>query len=181
MPTFNLLPDSLISNTGWNNPSGGPGTHLNVDEDNGDTDYIESSTNGNRFVCGFQDPPIAEGVVDSITSVVWIGSMAKTSPGNSLATARLGGTLASGGSVSTGLDNITVTSGGSYATQLGEVEIYSTGTTSWVYGDLAGLQWRIDKARTDRFGELRVSYIYLYVTYVEAEVTENAIFFGSNF
>ena len=180
MPTFNLLPDSLITNTGWSNPSGGPGTYTNVDEDNGDTDYIESSTNGNRFVCGFQDPPIAEGVVDSITSVVWIGSMAKTSPGNSLATARLGGTLASGGSVSTGLDNITVTSGGSYATQLGEVEIYSTGTTSWVYGDLAGLQWRIDKFRNDRFGELRVSYIYLYITYVAA-VTENAIFFGSNF
>jgi hypothetical protein len=76
---------------------------------------------------------------------------------------------------------LTVTSGGSYATYSGTAETTSDGSDDWVYGDLAGLELRLVKFRNDRFGEMRVSYLYAEVDYTEAAAENNATFFGANF
>ena len=63
----------------------------------------------------------------------------------------------------------------------GTAETTSDGSDDWVYGDLAGLQIRLAKFRNDRFGELRISYLYAEVAYTAAEAEDNATFFGANF
>ena len=90
------------------------------------------------------------------------------------------GNDADSGTIATGPDTIVVASGLTYATITGPVEA-SPNSGDWVYGDLAGLRIRAEKFRNDRFGELRISYLYALVTYTAVAAADNATFFGANF
>ena len=176
-----MLPNGTSTST-WDASGGGTAAYTDVDNDNGDTEYALSNTSGERMIVDLEAPSVASGDVDTINSVTIKASAIKTLSGNSYVYFRQIGTAADSSSISNGTDTITVPSSGSYATYSGTAETTSDGSDAWVYGDLAGLQIRIEKYRNDRFGELRVSYLYAEVDYTAAvAVTDNATFFGTNF
>ena len=182
MATFIMLPDGTTLSH-WDASGGGSALHADVDDDNGDTQYAFSNTNGERMIFTLAAPSVADGDIDTINTVTIKASAAKTLSGSGRMTFLQTGTAADSSIISNGTDTIAVTSGGSYSTYSGTAETTSDGTNAWVYGDLAGLSIRVTKFRNDRYGETRVSYLYAEVDYTAAAVavTDNATFFGANF
>ena len=181
MATFVMIPNGTALSA-WDASGGGAAAYTDVDNDNGNTEYAFSDTTAERLIVDLEAPSVASGDVDTINSVTIKASAIKTLSGNSYVYFRQIGTAADSSSISNGTDTITVPSSGSYATYSGTAETTSDGSDAWVYGDLAGLQIRIEKFRNVRFGELRVSYLYAEVDYTAAvAVTDNATFFGTNF
>ena len=184
MPTFILTPngDALQE---WDSSGGGASSYTDVDNDNGNTQYAFSNTNSERIEVTLAAPSVAEADIDmsaGITVTIKASAAYTHTSGSSFMKFYQVGTSADSSSISNGTDTIAVTSGGSYATYSGTAETTSDGSNLWVYGDLAGLQIRADKFRSDRFGELRLSYFYALVTYTEeAVIPDNATFFGANF
>ena len=179
MPTFILIPngDALQA---WDSSGGGTSSYTDVDNDNGDTEYAFSNTGNERMIVDLPAPSVASGDVATIDSVTIKASVKKTETGNSFIKFRQTGTAADSSLINNGIETITVTSGGSYALYSGTAQTTSDGSDAWVYGDLAGLQLRLEKFRNDRFGELRISYLYAEVAYTAA-AADNATFFGTNF
>ena len=184
MATFIMLPNGTTLSE-WDASGGGTAAYTDVDNDNGDTQYAFSDTTFERFILDLAAPSVAEEDIDmsaGITVTIKASAAYTHTSGSSLMKFYQVGTSADSSSISNGTDTITVTSGGSYATYSGTAETTSDGSNLWVYGDLAGLQIRADKFRSDRFGELRLSYFYALVTYTEeAVIPDNATFFGANF
>ena len=181
MATFIMLPDGNVLRE-WDASGGGSSAFSDVDDDNGDTQYIFSDTGGERFQVSLVAPSVAEADIDMSAGITVTikASASKTFSGNSSVDFFQLGTAADSSVISNGSDRITVISGG-YATYSGTAETTSDGSDVWVYGDLAGLEIRLAKFRNDRFGELRVSYLYAEVDYTAAAVADNATFFGANF
>jgi hypothetical protein len=179
MATFIMLPNGDVLQQ-WDASGGGTSSYTDVDNDNGDTQYAFSNTGAERMIVDMAAPSVASGDVDTVNTVTIKASAKKTATGNSFVFFRQTGTAEDSSSISNGSDAITVTAGPSYNTYQGTAETTSDGSDAWVYGDLAGLQIRVDKFRNDRFGELRISYLYAEVDYTPA-VTDNATFFGANF
>ena len=183
MATFIMIPNGT-SLSDWDASGGGTAAYTDVDDDNGDTQYAFSNTASERIIVDLAAPSVAEADMDfdEDVTVTIKASMKKYSPGTSYVVFQQTGTAADSSSISNGTDTITVTASGSYATFAGTGETTSDGSDDWVYGDLAGLQVRLDKFRNDRFGELRISYLYAEVDYTPAAVVaDNATFFGANF
>ena len=179
MATFTMLPNGTVGTSGWTGNGGATALAGDVDNDNGNTQYAYSSSSGERMTFDLAAPSVAEGDVASIDSVQIQASASKILSGNSYVKFYMMGTDADSGTIATGPDTITVASGG-YATISGPVET-SPNLGDWVYGDLAGLRIRAEKFRNDRFGELRISYLYALVTYTAVAAADNATFFGANF
>ena len=182
MATFIMLPDGDAIQE-WDASGGGTSSYTDVDNDNGDTQYAFSNTGNERFHVTLAAPSVAEADIDMSAGITVTikASAAKPNTGNSFVDFYQLGTAADSSAISNGSDRITVLSGGSYSTYSGTAETTSDGSDVWVYGDLAGLQIRLVKFRNDRFGELRISYLYAEVAYTEAAVEDNATFFGANF
>jgi hypothetical protein len=180
MATFIMLPNGT-SLSAWDASGGGTAAYTDVDNDNGDTEYAFSNTSGERIILDLEVPSVASADVDTVNSVTIKASAKKVFSGSSFMIFRQIGTAADSSSISNGSDTITVPFSGSYATYSGTAETTSDGSDAWVYGDLAGLQIRVDKFRSDRFGALRVSYLYAEVDYTAAAAADNATFFGTNF
>ena len=183
MATFIMLPDGNVVRE-WVASGGGSSAFSDVVDDNGDTQYIFSDTGGERFQVSLVAPSVAEADIDmsaGITVTIKASAAYTHSSGASYVDFYQLGTAADSSVISNGSDRITVTSGGSYSTYSGTAETTSDGSDVWVYGDLAGLEIRLAKFRNDRFGELRVSYLYAEVDYTAAAVADNATFFGANF
>ena len=180
MATFIMLPDGDVLQQ-WDSSGGGTSSYTDVDNDNGDTEYAFSNTTNERMIVDLELPSVASGDVDTVNSVTIKASAKKNLIGTSYMYFQQTGTAGDSSSISNGTDTITVPTGGSYATYSGTAETTSDGSDAWVYGDLAGLQIRVDKFRNDRFGELRVSYLYAEVDYTPAVSADNATFFGANF
>ena len=181
MATFIMLPDGDVLSE-WDASGGGTSRYDDVDNDNGDTQYIFSDTANERFQVSLAAPSVAEADIDMSAGITVTikASASKTLSGSSYVDFFQLGTAADSSVISNGSDRITVPSGG-YATYSGTAETTSDGSDAWVYGDLAGLQIRLAKFRNDRFGELRVSYLYAEVDYTVAVAADNATFFGANF
>ena len=181
MATFIMLPNGTALST-WDASGGGTAAYTDVDNDDGNTEYIFSNTGNERFQVGLASPSVAEADIDMSAGITVTikASASKTLSGNSGVDFYQLGTAADSSVISNGSDRITVLSGG-YDTYSGTAETTSDGSDVWVYGDLAGLQIRLVKFRNDRFGELRVSYLYAEVDYTPAVSADNATFFGANF
>ena len=184
MPTFIMIPNGDVLQQ-WDASGGGTSSYTDVDNDDGDTQYAFSNTTAERMIVDLVAPPVAEEDMDfdETVTVTIKASARKDSLGTSYMIFQQTGTAADSSPISNGTDTLTVTTSGTYATFSGTAEDTSDGTNDWEYDDLAGLQIRIDKLRNDRFGELRISYLYAEVAYTAAVVTaaENATFFGANF
>ena len=181
MAQFIMLPDGDLLQQ-WDSSGGGTSSYTDVDDDNGDTQYAFSNTTGERIIVELATPSVASEDVDTVNSVTIKASVKKYSIGTSYLILQQRGIAADSSSISNGSDTITIASSLTYSTISGTAETTSDGSDAWVYGDLAGLQIRLDKYRNDRFGELRVSYLYAEVDYTEAAAAaDNATFFGANF
>ena len=181
MPTFILIPDGDVLQE-WDSSGGGASSYTDVDNDNGDTEYAFSNTNAERLIVDMTAPSVASGDVDTIDSVTIKISAAYTHTSfNTGVIVQQVGTAADSSLITNGSDTIAVASGGGYATYSGTAETTSDGSDAWVYGDLTGLQLRLTKFRSPRFGELRISYLYAEVAYTAAVAADNATFFGANF
>jgi hypothetical protein len=181
MATFIMLPDGDVI-TEWDASGGGTSAYTDVDNDDGNTQYVFSDTGNERFQVTLAAPSVAEADINMSAGITVTikASASKTLSGNSGVDFYQLGTAADSSVISNGSDRITVLSGG-YATYSGTAETTSDGSDVWVYGDLAGLQIRLVKFRNDRFGQLRVSYLYAEVDYTPAVAADNATFFGANF
>ena len=168
----------------WTASDGFTPTYSHVDNDNGDTQYLYSNTNGNRIIVDLQSPSDAgvdAGDVDTINTVTLKFSGQKTLVGAGNVTVQQLGTAADSSSIANGPDTLALNIG-SYTTVSGPAEPKSDGSNLWVYEDLAGLQLRVNQHRSPRFGENRISYLYAEVDYTPAAVVvDNATFFGANF
>jgi len=180
MATFILNPNGTGTIL-WTASDGGTATYEYVDSDD-TSDYLYSATNGQRIIVDLESPSVASGDVDTINSVTLKLKAQKTLLGNGYITVQQLGTAADSSSISNGLDSITIPSG-SWTTYSGAAKTTSDGTDDWVYGDLAGLQLRVNQFRNLRFGQNQVAYLYAEVDYTPTAVavTHNAPFFGSNF
>ena len=183
MATFILNPNgtSVIL---WTASDGGTATYEYVDSDD-TSDYLYTAINGRRIIVDLQSPSdagIDSGDVDTINNVTLKLKAQKAGLGDGYITVQQIGTAADGDTISNGLDSITIS--GSWATYSGAAKTTSDGTDDWVYGDLAGLQLRVNQFRNVRPpGNHQVAYLYAEVDYTPTAVavTHNAPFFGSNF
>jgi len=180
MATFIMLPDGDAIQE-WDASGGGTSSYTDVDNDNGDTEYAFSNTTGERMVVDLVPSPVASGDVDTINSVTIKASVKKYSLGTAYVILRQSGTAADSSAIDNGPDTLALNIG-SYTTVSGPAEPRSDGLNLWDYGDLAGLQLRVNQHRNLRFGHNRISYLYAEVDYTPAVVTaDNATFFGANF
>ena len=182
MATFILNPNGTGTIL-WSASDGGTATYEYVDSDD-TSDYLYSATNGQRIIVDMQSPSdvgVNSGDVDTINSVTLKIKAQKTLLGSGFVTVQQLGTSADGTTIGTGTSSITLS--GSWATYAGTAQTTSDGSNDWVYGDLAGLQLRVNQFRNPRFGQNQVAYLYAEVDYTPATatVTHNATFFGSNF
>ena len=160
-----LLPIGTTGTNEWKSKTHGIAAASNVNNDDDDTDYIYETTNGHEITFTMANPSVAESAIDSITSVKIILKSAYThSVGNS--TRFL--VYQTGTGISNGFDTHNVGGGGAYGTYSGAAVTTSDGSSAWTYADLENLQVKIDKIlNTFPRTEVRVSYLYAEVTYVE--------------
>ena len=175
MATFILLPDGWPDPAilEWLNNSGGTAAATDVDNDNGDTEYITDGGHGSEVTFTFANPSVVESDID-FTQTVTVqlkGSAEKTDTYNS--TFYMNQT---GGAISNGTDTITITGGGSgFQNFSGTAETTYDGSTTWTYALLHFLRVKLEKFRNDRFGELQLSYLYAEVTYTPTRYTNDVI------
>ena len=182
MATFILNPNGTVTIT-FTASDGGTATYEYVNSDD-TSEYLYSATNGERIIVDMQSPSDAgvdSGDVDTINSVTLKVKAQKTLLGSGFITVQQLGTAADSSAISNGLDSITLS--GSWVTYTGFTKTTSDGSDDWVYGDLAGLQLRVNQFRNTRFGQNQVAYLYAEVDYTPTAVavTHNAPFFGTNF
>ena len=148
--------------------------HDCLDDDNGDTSYCVSSSHARYMILGFANPSVAEGNIDTITSVRFLSSGRSTHRTNDSRV--LIGFAVPSGNASEGVRYDPHAS--SHETINGTARSDADGSSGgWSYADLENLEMRCTKVMTR---ELRLSYLALEVTYTAA-VADNAPFFGTNF
>ena len=176
MATFIMLPDSTSGHTlHW--AAVGESTHHEcLDDDNGDTSYVQCSSDARRIDLGFANPSVAEEDIGSIDSVRFLSSGRCT-------LGRFGSRVKVSWESPTGnadTNNIYDLHTSNYETINGASLTSSDGSgTAWTYSDLEGASIRLTKVLIP---QVRLSYFALEVTYTApVTVTDNSIFFGSNF
>ena len=171
MPTMTLLPYGTVNNTGWVANTGT--VHDALDDDNDDTSYVSSSSNGTRIILSFADPTVVEADIASIDSVQF------TSSGRCPGRGASGSDVVIKFQVPFGFDEtINYFNNVNYETESGTVRTTKPDSSAWEYSDLEDLQIRCTKNGT---ATARLSYVVFEVTYTEAVSADNATFFGANF
>ena len=173
MATMILLPDATgLFDSGW--VAVGESTHHEcLDDDNATTSYSKCSTDGDRLIIEYANPSVAEADIASIDSVRFLSSgksVHRTAP--SLVAISFYRPTA-GFSETASYDAHRT----NFETINGTARTTSDGSSAWTYSDLEALQMMCTKSGTV---EVYLSYLALEVTYTEA-VTDNAVFFGTNF
>ena len=175
MATMILLPDGSSSVSNWT-PAPFPNTIAGaLDDDNGDTSYVRSSTNNAAMTVEYANPSVAEADIDTITSVRFLSSGRSTH--RSIGSRVLIAFAVPSGNASEGVRYDAHTS--SHETINGTARPYSDGSSAvWTYANLEALELTCTKQQTI---EVYLSYLALEVTYTEAVAADNATFFGANF
>ena len=170
-----LLPDGSSSVSNWT-PAPFPNTIAGaLDDDNGDTSYVRSSTNNAVMTIEYANPSVAEADIDTITSVRFLSSGRSTHR-----------SLVSRVSIEYGIPSGITAQTCAYAatrsaftTVNGNAESHANGTSGgWSYANLESLSMKCLKVQTT---EVYFSYLAIEVTYTEAVSADNATFFGTNF
>ena len=163
MATMILLPDGSSGHTfHW---TANTGTHHDaLDDDNGDTSYVQCSADARQLILTFADPSVAESAISSITSVRFLSTGRHTSRS---------------GTADVDISFHQPTAGFSETVQYDAhptsyETINGTARTSpnplnlggaWTYSNLENLSLKLTKNGTV---EVRMSYLALEVTYVPA-------------
>ena len=189
MATFIMLPDGTTGTNEWTN-SGGASFEASCAADDGATSYIyEQASANNEITFTMSNPSVAEAAIDFDEDVI-------VTPYMKADYTFVGGTDLGGPHVYdflniqvTGTDiNIAATSkrlgteDGSYPTYSGTSTIIKSFGTVWDYAGLENCQVKLENtSRPLRFHSIRVSYVYIQVTYTKLTAADNATFFGANF
>ena len=169
-----LLPNGTANNTGWVVNTGT--VHDALDDDNGDTSYVTSSTNSHRIILDFANPTVAEGDINFSAG----NSVQFTSSGRCPARGAGGSDVVIKFQTPFGFDEtMNYHNNAFYETENGTARTTKPDSSAWEYSDLEDLQIRCTKSGT---AEARLSYVVFEVTYTPAvAVADNATFFGANF
>ena len=174
MATMILLPNATgTTHSSW--VAVGEVTHHEcLDDDNAATSYTKCSVDARTMIIEYANPSVAEADIASIESVRFLSSGKsnhRTDP--SLVDIAFQAPTA-GFSETVSYDAHRT----NFETINGIARTTSDGSTAWEYDRLEELQMLCTKSGTV---EVYLSYLALEVTYTEAVVTDNAVFFGTNF
>jgi len=178
MATVNLLPNADVSND-WTLSTGSDVYALLDDDHTGnssvDSNHIRATASGKTCTVAFQDFTEDFSSIDSVQAVVRAGNdgrgqsfaldMTILSPSGTFWSAEGSGTQGA----SLGYQTITFTS-----------RTTSDGSSAWTNDNINDLRMRVDLSAHSG-GTTRFTYCYFIVTYTEPTITDNAIFFGTNF
>ena len=173
MPTMTLLPNGTDDNTGWLANTGT--VHDALDDDNGDTSYVSSSTDSHRIILDFANPTVAEADIDFSAGI----SIRFITSGRCPARGSGGSDVDIKFQTPNGFEeHINYFNNINYETEHGTPRTAKPDSSAWEYSDLENLQIRCTKNGT---AEARLSYVAFEITYTVAVSADNAIFFGANF
>ena len=173
MATMILLPNATDSFDSEWVAVGEAAHHECLDDDNAATSYSKCSTDNKRMAIEYANPSVAEADIASIDSVRFLSSgkaVHRTDP--SLVTIAFNAPTAGFGEVASYDAHRT-----NFETINGTARTTSNGVAAWTYSNLENLTMLCTKSGAV---EVYLSYLALEVTYTEA-VTDNAVFFGTNF
>ena len=189
MASFNMLPDGVTGTNDWTN-SGGASFEASCAADDGATSYIyEQASANNEITFTMADPSVAEASIDFDETVTvqaymkadytFVGGTDLGAPHTyTYLNIQLTGTGISLGAASKTL----TTEDGSYPVYGGLATAFKSVGTDWDYAGLQNCQVKLENtSRPLRFHPIRVSYVYVKVSYTAIAVTTNATFFGANF
>ena len=174
MATMILLPNAtgLFDVVNW--VAVGEATHHEcLDDDNAATSYVKCSAETRTMIIEYANPSVAEADIASIDSVRFLSSGKanhRTDP--SLVAISFAAPTA-GFSETVSYDSHRT----NFETINGTARTTTDGSSAWTYSNLEDLEMLCTKIATI---EVYLSYLALEVTYTEA-VTDNSIFFGTNF
>ena len=174
MATMILLPDGASGHTyHW---AANTGTHEDcLDDDNGDTSYVECSAANRQLSVTYANPSVAEGDIDfSVAPSVRFLSSGKAVHRTDPSLVDISFQVPSGLPVESCSYDAHRTN---YETINGTARTTSDGSNAWTYANLESLIMNCTK---DGTVEVYLSYLALEVTYT-AVAADNATFFGANF
>ena len=174
MATMILLPDATgATQVEWV-AVGELAHHECLDDDNAATSYVKCSTHGRSMQIEYANPSVAEADIASIESVRFLSSGKSVHRSDPSLVAISFQSPTAGFSETVSYDAHRT----NFETINGTARTTSDGSSAWTYSDLEDLEMKCVKSATI---EVYLSYLALEVTYTEAVVTDNAVFFGTNF
>ena len=191
MANFTMLPNGVTGTNEWTN-SGGASHEASCAADDGASSYIyEQASANNEITFTMADPSVAEASIDFDETVTvqaymkadytFVGITDFGAPHTyTYLKIQLTGTGITLGAASKTL----TTEDASYPLYAGNSHTTKAVGTDWDYAGLQNCQVKLENTlRPARWHPIRVSYVYIKVTYTVAAVTaaDNATFFGANF
>ena len=179
MATFILLPDGVTGTNNWSTSTGSDYVDL-VDEDD-DSTFIHEVTLNGEITYTFADPSLAESGIDfdeDVTVTVKAHAHYTNTSGTVNLQMTTTGTDITLPAVTRAIDN------SAYPVYDGSSTTFKSIGTDWDYAGLENIQVKLKlTSRPARFRFLRVAYLYISVDYTATAVTvtDNAVFFGTNF
>ena len=171
MATFNMTVDGY-HHSAWGVSFGDSlPSAITTDDDN--SSYVWETSDGDDIYFTFAAPPVASAQIASITSLQVFIKAAYTHASNTNA---LDVKFSTSGNDA---DTITVSGGSSYALYNGLAKILQDPPpigSAWAYSDLESLQVQFEKnGAADIRKQIRVSYLYVTVTYVPTGYTNDVM------
>ena len=189
MANFTMLPDGTTGTNEWTN-SGGASFEASCAADDGATSYIyEQVSANNEITFTMANPSVAEASIDfdeDVTVQAFMKADYTFVGGTDFGAPHTYDYLKiqiTGTDISLSAQSKTLTTeDGSYPLYSGLAFGFKSVGTDWDYAGLQNCQVKLENtSRPARFHPIRVSYVYIKVTYTEAAVADNATFFGANF
>ena len=190
MANLTLLPDGTTGTNEWSASSGSDFAALTASDDGASSYIYEQASANNEITLTMANPSVLEAGIDFDEDVTvqafmkadytFVGASDLGAP-HTYAYLKI---QLTGTGISRGADSKTLTTeDGSYPQYSGTATTIKSLGTDWDYAGLQNIQVKLENtARPRRFHAIRVSYVYVYVTYTEiATATDNATFFGANF
>ena len=178
MATVNLLPNADVSND-WTLSTGSVVAQLLDDDHTGnsslDSNHIRATASGKTCNVAFQDFTEAHSSIDSVQAVIKAGNNGR---GQSFALDMA--ILNSSGTFWSAEGSGTQLASALYRTITFTSRTTSDGSSAWTNADVNDLRMRVDLSAHSG-GTTRFTYCYFIITYTEPTVTDNAVFFGTNF
>ena len=183
MATVNLLPNADVSNDWTLGPAGSAGDVFEmVNEDSTsraatDASRVYTTSAGDKFKVEFTDFTEAHSSIDSIQVVV-------RATVNTRGASFVIGTELTNEATPASLyyaENSSIVSGNAgYSTITYTSRTTSDGSAAWTNSQLNNIRLSVE-ADAISAGTCHCTYAYIIVTYTEPTVTDNAVFFGTNF
>ena len=178
MATVNLLPNADVAND-WTIASGSDVFEMVNENNTGiaafDTSRVYTTSAGDEFEVELTDFTEAHSSIDSIQVVL------RTTVNARGATYRMRTTLSiPSTTVSIAENSSTQTGSATYKTINYTAQTTSDGSAAWTNSQLNNIRLLVE-ADFISIGTCHCTYAYIIVTYTEPAVTDNAVFFGTNF